>query len=65
MPKCAKLKTYRGMPPLFIKKDSGFIKALQDAYFFATDEEPKLYTMGGATYARDFKYGNSFGPLRP
>lgn len=53
------------MTPLFIKKDSQFISALKDAYQAATDEEPELYTMGGATYARDFKYGNSFGPIRP
>ena len=38
------------------------IQALLNAYNEATGEDAKPFTMGGGTYAREFKSGASFGP---
>ena len=53
------------MEPFLVKPDSPVIQALLDAYNEATGEDAKPFTMGGGTYAREFKSGASFGPEKP
>ncbi len=53
------------MEPFLVKPDSPVIQALLDAYNEATGEDAKPFTMGGGTYAREFKAGASFGPEKP
>ena len=55
----------RLMEPFLVKPDSPVIQALLDAYNEATGEDAKPFTMGGGTYAREFKSGASFGPEKP
>ena len=50
------------MEPFLVKPDSPVIQALLNAYNEATGEDAKPFTMGGGTYAREFKSGASFGP---
>lgn len=53
------------MEPFLVKPDSPVIQALLSAYNEATGEDAKPFTMGGGTYAREFKSGASFGPEKP
>lgn len=53
------------MVPFLVKPDSPVIQALLHAYNEATGEDAKPFTMGGGTYAREFKSGASFGPEKP
>lgn len=53
------------MKPFLVKPDSPVIQALLNAYNEATGEDAKPFTMGGGTYAREFKSGASFGPEKP
>lgn len=53
------------MEPFLVKPDSPVIQALLNAYNEATGENAKPFTMGGGTYAREFKSGASFGPEKP
>ncbi len=53
------------MVPFLVKPDSPVIQALLNAYNDATGEDAKPFTMGGGTYAREFKSGASFGPEMP
>lgn len=53
------------MEPFLVNPDSPVIQALLDAYNEATGEDAKPFTMGGGTYAREFKSGASFGPEKP
>lgn len=53
------------MEPFLLPPDSPAILALLDAYTQATGEQVKPFTMGGGTYAREFKLGASFGPEKP
>ena len=53
------------MVPFLVKPDSPVIQALLNAYNEATGEDAKPFTMGGGTYAREFKSGASFGPEKP
>lgn len=53
------------MEPFLVKPDSPVIQALLNAYNEATGEDAKPFTMGGGTYAREFKSGASFGPEKP
>lgn len=64
IPKGAKFESIKAYPPFIINPKSCLIQALSDAYVSATGEKTKLFTMGGATYARNFYCGTSFGPLR-
>ena len=41
------------------------VQALVDAYQEATGLEVRPFTMGGATYAREFPHAVSFGPADP
>lgn len=51
--------------PFYISADSAPIKALLDAYTEVTGEPGRTFTMGGGTYARQFKNAVSFGPEVP
>lgn len=53
------------MEPFLLSPDSPAIRALLDAYVQATGEQAEPFTMGGGTYAREFKLGASFGPEKP
>ncbi len=53
------------MEPFLVKPDTPEIQALLNAYNEATGEDAKPFTMGGGTYAREFKSGASFGPEKP
>lgn len=53
------------MEPFLVKPDTPVIQALLNAYNEATGEDAKPFTMGGGTYAREFKSGASFGPEKP
>lgn len=53
------------MVPFLVKPDSPVIQALLNAYNEATGEDAQPFTMGGGTYAREFKSGASFGPEKP
>lgn len=64
IPKNAKIKLIKAFGPFIVNPKSKVINALSKAYTEATGEESKLFTMGGATYARCFKCATSFGPLR-
>lgn len=49
--------------PLYVEKESALIRLLSDAYESVMGEKPKLYTMGGGTYARKLGgKGVAFGP---
>lgn len=62
MPDGAEFSLIKNVEPFLINPKSKLIQALSKAYTKATGEEAKQFTMGGATYVRDFKYGTSFGP---
>jgi succinyl-diaminopimelate desuccinylase len=53
------------MEPLYVEKDSPFIKVLQETYKDCTGEEPALLAIGGGTYCRSVKNTVSFGPVFP
>ena len=54
------------MVPFLVKPDDSEIQVLQDAFQFVTgDTEHKPFTIGGGTYAREFKKGASFGVNMP
>ena len=54
------------MVPFLVKPDDPEIQVLQDAFQFVTgDTEHKPFTIGGGTYAREFKKGASFGVNMP
>ena len=53
------------MVPFLIDPQEPTIQTLLAAYNQATGEEAKPFTMGGATYAREFAAGASFGPAMP
>lgn len=52
-------------PPLYVEKDTEFIKKLQKVYQEMTGQEPKLISIGGGTYCRYVKNTVSFGPVFP
>ena len=54
------------MVPFLVKPEDPEIQVLQDAFQFVTgDTEHKPFTIGGGTYAREFKKGASFGINMP
>lgn len=63
LPKGSKFIPYKSVGPFLINPQSRLINALAKSYTEATGEFAKIFTMGGATYAREFQCGTSFGPL--
>ena len=54
------------MVPFLVKPEDPEIQVLQDAFQFVTgDTEHEPFTIGGGTYAREFKKGASFGVNMP
>ena len=64
MPKGAIFKQIKAYPPFAINPESKLVASLAKSYKDSTGEEPRKFTMGGATYARNFDCGTSFGPIR-
>lgn len=65
MPPNGTMDFFKNTSPLLINPNSTLVNALADAYTEATGEKAKKFTMGGASYARDFKCATSYGPLMP
>lgn len=63
MPKTAKFERLSGMKPFIINPESKLVNALAKAYTEATGDFAKIFTTGGATYAREFLCAASFGPM--
>jgi len=53
------------MEPFLVDAQALAIQAMLRAYNQVTGEGAKPFTMGGATYAREFTAGASFGPAMP
>lgn len=53
------------MVPFLIDPKSPVIQAMLEGYDEVTGKEGKPFTIGGGTYAREFKAGASFGPNMP
>ncbi|MBQ9954982.1 MAG: Sapep family Mn(2+)-dependent dipeptidase [Eggerthellaceae bacterium] len=53
------------MEPFLVDAQAPAIQAMLRAYNQVTGEGAKPFTMGGATYAREFTAGASFGPAMP
>lgn len=53
------------LPPLYVDKNSDFIKKLSCAYNYTTGDMTKPMVIGGGTYAREFKNCVAFGPEFP
>lgn len=64
MPRGAKYTEISAFPAYLVNPKSKLIRSMQKSYKQATGEEPKLFTMGGGTYAKCFRCGVSFGPIR-
>lgn len=56
-------KVTRNQEPFVIDPQSDCVQALMRAYTQSTGREVRPFTMGGATYAREFPHAVSFGPL--
>lgn len=55
----------RNQEPFVVNPETEPVQALMQAYKEVTNLEVKPFTMGGATYAREFPNAVSFGPLDP
>lgn len=55
----------RNQEPFVVNPKTKPVEALMSAYRNATDLEVRPFTMGGATYAREFPNAVSFGPADP
>ncbi len=53
------------LPPFLTDPNSPEIQALSEAFNTITGEDRKPFTIGGGTYAREFKRGASFGVEMP
>ena len=53
----------RNQEPFMVNPETASVQALMAAYQHATGLEVYPFTMGGATYAREFPHAVSFGPL--
>lgn len=53
------------MEPFLVDPDTPAIQVLADAFNEVTGENRKPFTIGGGTYAREFKCAASFGPEMP
>lgn len=63
MPDGCKITLIKNSEPFIINPKSKLIDALSRAYTEVTGNDATKFTMGGATYARDFDCGTSFGPM--
>lgn len=63
LPDGAKIEPISNVEPMLLNPKSTFIEALSKAFTDATGKKAKRFTMGGATYARDFDHASSFGPI--
>ena len=61
----ATLTITRNQEPFVVNPHTDPVQALMDAYIQTTGLEVKPFTMGGATYAREFPNAVSFGPADP
>ncbi len=59
------LEEIQHKPPLNIGPNTQLIKTLQRVYFEATNQEPKLISIGGGTYCRYLENFVAFGPVFP
>ena len=59
------LEEIQHKPPLYIDSNTKLIKTLQRVYFEATNQEPKLISIGGGTYCRYLENFVAFGPVFP
>ncbi|MDO4502199.1 MAG: Sapep family Mn(2+)-dependent dipeptidase [Coriobacteriia bacterium] len=55
----------RDIPPFKVDPTGPEVAALIDVYNQVSGESAEPFTMGGATYAREFSRGVSFGPEKP
>lgn len=53
------------MVPFLTDPDSPIIRTLMEGYHEVTGDDRQPFTIGGGTYAREFKAGASFGPNMP
>lgn len=51
--------------PLYVSKDSEFVKLLLDVYRNETKDETEPISIGGGTYARSVPYGVAYGAVFP
>jgi succinyl-diaminopimelate desuccinylase len=51
--------------PLYVSKDSDFIKMLMEIYYSETKDETQPISIGGGTYARSVPYGVAYGAVFP
>ncbi len=58
----ATLEVTRNQEPFIVNPHTEAVQALLQAYNEATGKQAKPFTMGGATYAREFPHAVSFGP---
>lgn len=58
----ASLEITRNQEPFVVNPHTEAVQALLRAYNEATGSQAKPFTMGGATYAREFPHAVSFGP---
>lgn len=58
-------ETIQHKPPLYVEKDTLFIKKLQKAYEECTGQKAECISIGGGTYCRYVKNTVSFGPVFP
>lgn len=58
----ASLEITRNQEPFIVNPHTEAVQALLRAYNEATGQQAKPFTMGGATYAREFPHAVSFGP---
>lgn len=61
----ARVTITRNQEPFVVNPETEPVQALMEAYRQATNLEVKPFTMGGATYAREFPSAVSFGPADP
>lgn len=61
----ASLEVTRNIAPFLVDPQGAEVAALIDVYNQVSGESAKPFTMGGATYAREFSRGVSFGPEKP
>lgn len=61
----ATCKITRNQEPFIVNPNTAPVQALMDAYKQSTGLEVRPFTMGGATYAREFPHAVSFGPADP
>lgn len=61
----AEAEVTRAQDPFVVNPDTAPVQALLDGYCEETGKNVRPFTMGGATYAREFPNAVSFGPAEP